>query len=243
MKPIVVIPARLDSQRLPRKPLADIAGKPMIVRVMERAQAAAIGPVFVACCGSKIADAVTAAGGKAVITDPDLPSGTDRVYDALQQIDPEERYDCVVNLQGDLPTIAPHAIQCVLDPLKNPAVDMATLGVPYEDPEDLDSPHKVKIALSLSSETIGRALYFSRAPLPYQAVAYFYHIGVYAFRRPALRAFVQATPSPLEKCEGLEQLRALELGLRIDVALVRDMPQSVDIYNDLEVVKAFYAAQ
>lgn len=243
MNPIILIPARLDSQRLPRKSLADIAGKPMVVHVMERARAAAIGPVFVACCGSEIADCVTAAGGQAIITDPTLPSGTDRIYAALQQIDPKEKYDCIINLQGDLPTISPLAIRRVLDPLQDSSVDIATLGVPYEDPEDLTSPHKVKMALTLSSENIGRVHYFSRSPLPYQAITYYFHIGIYAYRRQALKDFVKAPPSLLERCESLEQLRALEMGQRIGVALVDEMPQSVDIYNDLEVVKEFFATQ
>jgi 3-deoxy-manno-octulosonate cytidylyltransferase (CMP-KDO synthetase) len=238
LRPIIVIPARMAATRLPGKPLADIAGKPMIVHVLERASEAALGPVVVACGDADIAAAVDAAGGRAVMTDPDLPSGSDRVLAAVERIDPDGAHDVVINLQGDLPAIAPAAIAAVLDPLGEPAVDIATLVAPIGDPAERDDPNVVKAALDFGGPDqrqgrTARALYFSRAAVPSGEGPLYHHIGIYAFRRAALKRFVALPPSGLEKRERLEQLRALEAGMRIDAALIDDVPLGVDTEADL----------
>jgi 3-deoxy-manno-octulosonate cytidylyltransferase (CMP-KDO synthetase) len=239
VKPIIVIPARLASTRLPDKPLADIAGLPMIVHVLRRAEAAKVGPALVACGDQAIADAVTEAGGTAVMTDPDLPSGSDRVYAALEAFDPSAEYDVVVNLQGDLPTIDPVVIDTVLMPLSEPAVDIATLVTKISDEAERHDPNAVKAVVGLAdNETVGRALYFSRATVPTGEGAHYHHIGIYAYRRAALQRFVELPESVLEKREKLEQLRALEAGMRIDVALVDTVPDGVDTLADLERARA-----
>lgn len=243
LRPIVVIPARMAATRLPGKPLADIAGKPMIVHVLERAVEAALGPVVVACGDAGIAQAVEAAGGRAVMTDPDLPSGSDRALAAVEEIDAANAHDVVVNLQGDLPAIAPTAIAAVLGPLADPAVDIATLVAPIGDPSERDDPNVVKAALDFGTadqaqRRIARALYFSRAAVPAGEGPLYHHIGIYAFRRAALKRFVALPPSGLEKRERLEQLRALEAGMRIDAALIEDVPLGVDTQADLEVARA-----
>ncbi|MGB0575075.1 MAG: 3-deoxy-manno-octulosonate cytidylyltransferase [Alphaproteobacteria bacterium] len=235
MKPIIVIPARLASTRLPDKPLADIAGLPMIVHVLRRAEAAKVGPVLVACGDQKIVDTVMAAGGRAVMTDPELPSGSDRVYAALESFDPAAEFDVVVNLQGDLPTIDPTVIDAVLKPLGDSSVDVATLVTEISDEAERYDPNAVKAVVGLAKgETVGQALYFSRATVPTGAGAHYHHIGIYAFRREALRRFVDLPESVLEKREKLEQLRALEAGMRVDVALVDTIPDGVDTPADLE---------
>ncbi|MDH3234586.1 MAG: 3-deoxy-manno-octulosonate cytidylyltransferase [Alphaproteobacteria bacterium] len=233
LQPIVVIPARMAATRLPGKPLADIAGKPMIVHVLDRANAAKLGPVVVACPDPEIAAAVEAAGGRAVMTKPNHPSGSDRVLEAVESVDPAGAHDVVVNLQGDLPTIAPAAIAAVLDPLADPAVDIATLVVRITDPAERDDPNVVKAVLEFGQERIARALYFSRSPVPAGEGPLYHHIGIYAFRRSALVRFVALPPSGLERRERLEQLRALEAGMRIDAALIDDVPLGVDTEADL----------
>lgn len=234
MKTAIFIPARMASTRLPNKPLADIAGLPMIVHVWKRAIEAKSGDVFVACDHALIAEAIRDHGGKAILTDPNLPKGTDRVWAALQQID-YRSYQCVVNVQGDLPTLEPHLIKEALEPLLNPKVDIATLATVISDPEDVKNPNVVKIALSLlQGETTGRALYFSRAAIPSGDGDLYHHIGLYAFRPSTLERFVKLAVSPLEKRESLEQLRALEAGMRIDVKLVDSLPLGVDTPADLE---------
>jgi 3-deoxy-manno-octulosonate cytidylyltransferase (CMP-KDO synthetase) len=243
MHPIVLIPARLGSTRLPNKPLADINGRPMIVHVLERALAARLGPVVVAAAEPAIAEAVTAAGGRAVLTDPALPSGSDRIWAALQQIDAEGRHDVVVNVQGDLPIIPPDDIHAALRPLADPAVDIGTRAAMIQRIEERRSPNVTKVAAALSPERpVARALYFSRAPIPWAGaeddLPLFHHIGLYAFRRQALARFVALPPSPLEKREKLEQLRALEAGMRIDVALVDSVPLGVDTPGDLARARA-----
>jgi 3-deoxy-manno-octulosonate cytidylyltransferase (CMP-KDO synthetase) len=243
MRPIVLIPARLGSTRLPNKPLADINGKPMIVRVLERALAADLGPVVVAVAEPSIAEAVAAAGGRAVLTDPDLPSGSDRIWAALNQVDPEARHDVVVNVQGDLPIIPPADIHAALRPLAHPEVHIGTLAATIHRIEERRSPNVTKVAAALSPERpIARALYFSRAPIPWAGPEdewpLFHHIGLYAYRRTALARFVELPPSPLEKREKLEQLRALEDGMRIDVALVDSVPLGVDTPGDLARARA-----
>jgi 3-deoxy-manno-octulosonate cytidylyltransferase (CMP-KDO synthetase) len=234
LRPIVLIPARLAATRLPRKPLADINGQPMIVHVLRRAEAAGIGPVVVACADVEIKEAVEQAGGTAVLTRPDHPTGSDRINEALGLIDPAGRHDVVVNLQGDLPSIDPATIRAVLWPLADPAVDIATLAYAIRDAAELDNPNVVKIATSFApGQRVARALYFSRLPVPYGAGEHYHHPGIYAYRRAALERYVALPPAALERRESLEQLRALEAGMRIDVALVDTLPFGVDTPADL----------
>jgi 3-deoxy-manno-octulosonate cytidylyltransferase (CMP-KDO synthetase) len=246
MTPLVVIPARMASTRLPGKPLADIHGVPMIVHVWRRAIEADVGPVVVAAAEPAIAEAIHRAGGEALVTDPDLPSGSDRVHRAVEQLDPDHRHDVVVNLQGDLPTLEPEAIRAALAPLADEAVDIGTLAVRIADPAERDRPDVTKAVLCMADDapvgSIARALYFSRAAVPWGAGANYHHIGIYAFRRRALVRFVSLEPSPLELREKLEQLRALEDGMRIDVALVDTFPLGVDTPADLERARSLLAA-
>lgn len=240
-KSIIVIPARLASTRLPNKPLAQIQGKPMIVRVMEQAMKADLGPVIVACCGSEIASIVRQAGGIAIETDPYLPSGSDRIIEALRHYDPEGEYETVVNLQGDLPTIAPDLIRAALIPLQDPQADIGTLCCEIRDEFEANNPNVVKIATSRwvnkGQAVVARAVYFSRLPVPANARIHYHHIGIYAYRRQILERFVALPPSHLEVTEKLEQLRALEAGMRLDVTLTHSMPMSVDTPEDLEKVR------
>ena len=234
-RPIVVIPARMAASRLPGKPLAEIAGAPMVVHVLRRAEAADVGPVIVACGEAEIAEAVTAAGGRAVMTDPDLPSGSDRVHAALAEIDPAGDHDVAINLQGDLPAIDPAIIAAVLRPLEDPETDIATLVVATADEDERRNPNVVKAAVAFApGATVGPALYFSRAAMPAGDGPLYHHIGIYAFRRPALERFVSLPPGILEQRERLEQLRALENGMRIGAALVDGVPFGVDTPEDLK---------
>jgi len=251
LNPIIIIPARMESQRLPDKPMADIGGKPMIVHVMERANDAAIGPVVVAAGDPAIADAVRAAAGRAVLTRPDHASGSDRVFEAFEAIEAsgasealessaggEGDYDAVINLQGDLPTIEAGTIRAVLEPLADPRVDLATLVAEITDDGERTDPNVVKAAMSFpSGGTIGRALYFSRATVPAGPGPHYHHIGIYAFRPATLRRFVGLPPGKLEGIERLEQLRALENGMRIDAARVDRVPVGVDTPADLEAAR------
>jgi 3-deoxy-manno-octulosonate cytidylyltransferase (CMP-KDO synthetase) len=233
MKPVVIIPARMASSRLPGKPLADIGGVPMIVRVWTRAMQAGIGPVVVAAAEDEIADAVERAGGHAVLTHPDLPSGSDRIFAALKLVDPSGRYDTVINCQGDLPALDPAQLQAAAAAL--PGHDIATLAAPIADEADRANPAVVKAVVAWESdEKKGRALYFSRATVPAGPGDHFYHVGLYAYTRVALERFVALPPSPLEQREKLEQLRALEAGMSIAVARVDAAPLSVDTPEDLE---------
>ncbi|HEY3848975.1 MAG TPA: 3-deoxy-manno-octulosonate cytidylyltransferase [Acetobacteraceae bacterium] len=235
MNPIVVIPSRMASTRLPGKPLADIHGKPMIVHVLDRGREADIGPVAVACGDPEIAAAVRASGGTAVMTDPTLPRGSDRVHAALAQLDPHGRHDVVVNLQGDLPTIPPVYLRTVLTPLADPAFDIATLVAPIVSDEEADLPSVVKVACAFDrGRAVSPALYFSRVPIPSGDGPRWHHIGIYAFRRAALAHFVALPEAPLERRESLEQLRALEAGMRIACARVEFAPFGVDTQEDLE---------
>ena len=243
MSAIVVIPARMASTRLPGKPLADIAGAPMIVRVWQQAMAANIGPVVVAAAEHEIAQAIEAAGGRAVMTDPDLPSGTDRIYRAVERVDPEWKHDIVVNLQGDLPAIEPEDIRAVANVLEATGADIATLAAEIDNDEDRDNPSVVKPVVAWDvTERRGRALYFTRARAPSGEGPLFHHVGIYAFKRQALAHFVKLPPSVLEKREKLEQLRALEAGMQIAVALVDSVPLSVDTPADLEKARTVIAA-
>jgi 3-deoxy-manno-octulosonate cytidylyltransferase (CMP-KDO synthetase) len=233
MNPILLIPARMASSRLPGKPMADIAGRPMIVRVWEQAVAANLGPVVVAAAELEIVQAVTAAGGQAILTDPRLPSGSDRIFAALRQFDAEARHDVVVNLQGDLPALEPADIRAVVAAL--PGSDIATLAAEITDPAERDNPSVVKAVVAWGSDgKKGQALYFARSPVPSGDGPLFHHVGIYAFTRAALARFVALPPSPLEKREKLEQLRALEAHMTIAVARVDRVPLSVDTPADLE---------
>jgi 3-deoxy-manno-octulosonate cytidylyltransferase (CMP-KDO synthetase) len=240
--PIVVIPARLSSTRLPDKPLADINGAPMIVQVWRRATEAGIGPVVVAAAERAIADAVEKAGGTAVLTDPDLPSGSDRIHQALERFDPAQSHDAVVNIQGDLPTIEPVPIRAALDLLSDPEVDIGTLAAEITRDEERDNPNVVKAVFPCApGARRGRALYFTRATAPSGEGPLYHHIGLYTYRRAALARFVALPPGILERRERLEQLRALEAGMRIDVALVDTVPLGVDTPADLDRARALLA--
>ena len=239
-KPIIIIPARLKATRLPDKPLADILGKPMIVWVMERALAANLGPVVIACAEAEIKNAVEKAGGRAVLTDPDHPSGSDRIFEALNKVDPNGEYDTVINVQGDLPTIDPAIIKAALKPLiDNPATDIATLIAEIKLEEEKTNPKVVKAIVGLQpGQLIAPALYFTRATAPTGDGPLYHHIGLYAYRRAALARFIELPQGVLEKRERLEQLRALENGMRIDAHLVDTVPLGVDTMDDLNRARA-----
>jgi len=242
--PIILIPARMASTRLPGKPLADILGLPMIVQVLRRAQEAQIGPVAIACAEPEIAAAVEAAGGRAVLTRPDHPSGSDRIFEALQQLDPQGQYDAIINVQGDLPSVEPATIAAVFALLKNPDVDIATAVAPIDNEHDKNNPAVVKAALEVKpGARAGRALYFSRTTMPSGEGVLWHHIGLYGYRRDALERFVKLPPAEIEKREKLEQLRALADGMRVDAALVDEVPLGVDTPDDLEKARRLLAAR
>jgi len=230
---LVVIPARMASARLPGKPLADIGGVPMIVHVWRRAVEAGIGPVLVATDSCDILTAIEAVGGRAVLTRADHPSGSDRIFEAVGAADPEERFSTVVNVQGDLPTLDPAAIRASVAPLADAAVDIATLAAVITREEERTDPNVVKAVGTEIAPGRLRALYFTRATAPWGEGPLHHHIGLYAYRRAALARFVGLPPSPLERRERLEQLRALEAGMRIDVAVVDTVPLGVDTPDDL----------
>jgi 3-deoxy-manno-octulosonate cytidylyltransferase (CMP-KDO synthetase) len=235
MNPIVLIPARMAATRLPGKPLADIGGVPMIVRVLRQAVAADVGPVAVAAGDPEIVEAVASAGGLAVLTDPDLPSGSDRILAALQTLDPDRRHDMVINLQGDMPFVAPQIVRATAQLLDDqPTCDIATVVTPEASPDDRDNPDVVKAVVAAT----GRALYFTRSTL-YGEGPILRHVGIYGYRRAALEAFNAAPPSSLERREKLEQLRAMELGLSIWTAHAADAPISVDSPADLERARRY----
>jgi len=235
---LILIPARMAATRLPGKPLADIGGLPMIVHVLRRAEAAAIGPVVVATDSLAIEAAVQQAGGRAVMTRADHASGSDRVFEALGQVDPAGRAAIVVNVQGDLPTLAPSDIKAAAALLADPAVDIGTVAAEIARAEERDDPSVVKVVGSPVGPARLRALYFTRATAPHGEGPLYHHIGLYAYRRRALERFVALAPSPLEKREKLEQLRALEAGMRIDVAIVGSAPLGVDTPEDLARARA-----
>jgi 3-deoxy-manno-octulosonate cytidylyltransferase (CMP-KDO synthetase) len=240
MTPIIIIPARMSATRLPGKPLADIEGLPMVVRVLNQARAAGIGPVAVAAGDAEIVAAVEAAGGRAVLTDPDLPSGSDRILAALAQLDPAGAHDVVINLQGDMPFVAPSVVRAGADLLAaHPDCDIATVVEREASPEVRTNPDMVKAVLAMQPDgRSGRALYFTRSTL-YGDGPVWHHHGVYAYRRAALERFNAAPPSPLELREKLEQLRALEMGMTIWAAVIDEAPISVDNPGDLERARAF----
>lgn len=239
LNPIVLIPARLAATRLPGKPLLPIAGVPMIVQVWRRAREADVGPVVVATDDPRIAEAVEAEGGRAALTRADHPSGTDRIHEALELVDPDGRHDAVINLQGDLPTVDPAAVAAALVPLADPDVALATLAAVIRRDEERADPNVVKLVGTEVAPGRLRALYFTRATAPWGAGPLHHHIGLYAFRRAALRRFVELPPSRLERREKLEQLRALEAGMRIDATLVDTVPLGVDNPAELARARAF----
>lgn len=246
MQPLIVIPARMASSRLPGKPLADIGGKPMIVRVCERAREADIGPVLVAAAEAEIADAVRKESFEAVLTDPELPSGSDRVHAAAGAYDSAGVYDIIINFQGDMPTLPAAALKAALRPLTaDPLCDLATLVCEITDPGERTDPNVVKVVMTgRSGDDIRRALYFTRAEAPAGDGPLWHHVGVYAWRRAALRDFVRASPTELEQRERLEQLRALELGMRIDCAVISGPPPNgVDTPEDLAAARVILAGE
>lgn len=235
MKAVIIIPSRLASQRLAQKPLASINGKPMVLWVYEQAVASKIGSVVVACCSEEIAKIIKNAGGKAVLTNPDLPSGTDRVWAAYESLG--ESFDAIINLQGDLPIIAPSSLKDVLDPLAH-GYSMGTIACPITNEEEITNPNVVKIALGDSQNSgVAPGVYFSRQAIPHNAPIYYHHIGVYSYTPETLKKFVSLQPTTLEKTERLEQLRILENGVPIGVKLVDKIPTSVDTLEDLERVR------
>lgn len=240
MNPIVLIPARMAATRLPGKPLADIGGVPMIVRVLRQAEAAGVGPVAVAAGEAEIVAAVEAAGGRAVLTDPDLPSGSDRILAALDRIDPGGAHDVVINLQGDIPFLAPQVVTAVVKLLADrPACDISTVMVAEADAAERTNPDIPKVVAAMQPDgRSARALYFTRSVLYGDGPVWLHH-GIYGFRRDALRRFTAARPSPLELRERLEQLRALELGMSIWAAVIDEAPISVDNPSDLERARAY----
>lgn len=246
MRAVILIPARLQATRLPGKPLADIAGEPMILHVWRRAVEAEVGRVIVATDTEEIAQCIRRAGGEAVMTMPDHASGSDRIFEAISKADPEGDTDVVINLQGDLPTLEPRLVKECLAPLQRQRVDIATIAAEIIVEEEKLSPDVVKVVgtpLATANGKILRALYFTRATAPHGPGPLYHHIGIYAYRRSALERFVSLPSSPLEKRERLEQLRALENGMRIDVAIVDTIPLGVDTPADLERARQIIAAR
>ena len=243
MKPIILIPARMAATRLPGKPLADIEGTPMIVRVLRQAQRAGIGPVAVAAGDAEIVEAVQAAGGTAVLTDPDLPSGSDRIVAALNALDPDGRHDVIINLQGDIPFLDPAVVKAAAQLLADqPSCDISTVMVAEADVAERTNPDIPKVVAAMAPDgRSARALYFTRSVLYGDAPVWLHH-GVYGYRRESLLRFCAAPPSPLEVRERLEQLRALELGMSIWAAVIDEAPISVDNPADLERARAFAQA-
>ncbi|MFF2322670.1 3-deoxy-manno-octulosonate cytidylyltransferase [Agrobacterium sp. NPDC058088] len=242
-KAVVLIPARMASTRLPGKPLADIGGKPMIVQVALRAREAGAERIVVAVDDEQVFSAVQNAGFDVMMTRDDHQSGSDRIFEALQKADPYGKAEYVINVQGDLPTIEAETIRASLRPLENAAVDIATLTVEITAEEEKTNPNVVKVVGSPLSDTRLRALYFTRTTAPYGDGPLYHHIGLYTYRRAALETFVSLPPSPLEKRERLEQLRALEAGMRIDAEIVRSVPLGVDTPHDLEKARKILASR
>jgi 3-deoxy-manno-octulosonate cytidylyltransferase (CMP-KDO synthetase) len=237
--PIIMIPARLAATRLPGKPLADIGGMPMIVHVWRRAIAAEIGPVVVACGDRAIAEAVVSAGGRAVMTDPNQPTGSDRIHEAIMRIDPEREHDAVINVQGDLPLLDPAAVRVAVGGLADPEIDIATLAAVIEDSAALEDPSVNKVVAGFADPSRpAPALYFSKAAVPWGPGPHYEHIGLYAYRRPALERFVTLPRGVLERRERLEQLRALEAGMRISVSLISAARLGVQVDTPADLARA-----
>ncbi len=242
-KVLVIIPVRLASTRLPNKPLADILGKTMIQRVYEQAVKSGIGEVVIACDGEEIAREVKEFGGKFIITDPDLPSGTDRIYAAFKALQNND-FEVIVNLQGDLPNIDPQVIRAAAEAALEHDCDFATVASKIKNKSEITNPNVVKIAIAFTEKKLGRALYFSRSAIPYskdESADFYHHIGIYAYKKNALEKFIKLSPSILERRESLEQLRALENNMKILVKIVEAHPLSVDTKEDLEIVTKIIA--
>lgn len=238
--PIIIIPARMASTRLPGKPLAMVGDRPMIAQMLRIAQESGIGPVVVACDGPEIAEIIKSFGGTAILTDPNLPSGSDRIHAALQSLDPKGRHDIIINLQGDMPTLNPGVIAHILSVL-TPAADIATLAALITEDHEKTDPAVVKPIIAFGKNTAqGRALYFTRATAPSGDGPLYHHIGLYAYRRAALEKFVSLPPSPLEQREKLEQLRAIENGMHIEIGIVDTVPLGVDTPETLEQARNYY---
>ncbi|KQO77094.1 3-deoxy-manno-octulosonate cytidylyltransferase [Rhizobium sp. Leaf262] len=242
-KAVVLIPARMASTRLPGKPLADICGQPMIVQVAMRAREAGAERIVVAVDDQRVFDAVKNAGFDVTMTRDDHQSGSDRIYEALQKADPAGNAEFVINVQGDLPTIEPDTIRASLRPMENAQTDIATLTVEITDEDEKTNPSIVKIVGSPISEKRLRALYFTRATAPYGKGPLYHHIGLYTYRRAALEKFVSLKPSTLELRESLEQLRALEAGMRIDAEIVNSIPLGVDTQAQLDKAREILAGR
>ena len=237
--PILIIPSRLASTRLPGKPLADIAGEPMVVHVWRRAVAAGVGPVVVACADREIAAAIAAVGGRAVLTDPRHPSGSDRIHEALTRLDPGRAHDAVINVQGDLPLFDPAVVRVALAGLADPAIDIATLAAPITDAAALRDESVNKVAAGFADPARpARALYFSKAAIPWGEGPHYEHIGLYAYRREALDRFVALPQGVLERRERLEQLRALEAGMTISVSLIAPDRLGVQVDTPADLARA-----
>ena len=244
LNPVILIPARMQAQRFPGKPLADISGKPMILHVLEQAKKTGIQDIFVAAGDEEIKTVVENAGFSCVLTDPNHPSGSDRIYEALTTIDPNNHHKIIINLQGDLPVFNPQILIDLLKAFQNPHVDVATPVILFGKNEDPKDPNRVKAAVSWrTNQKYGRALYFSRGLIPYNSKDYYHHIGIYAYRRQVLEKFISLPVGYLEKQEGLEQLRALEAGMWIEAVQIQDALFSVDILEDLEVVQRYLTHQ
>lgn len=231
---VVIIPARLASTRLPNKPLLDIVGKPMIIRIAEQAQRSQVGEVVIACGDQEIFDLVEKYNLKAIMTDPNLPSGSDRVYAAYKHLDLKHKY--IINLQGDLPTVSPELISKISSDLISSDADIATAAAKIKDEKEKADPNVVKAVIGFND----KALYFTRSACPWGEGEMFHHIGIYGYKKDALEKFIKFPPSPLEKRERLEQLRALENGLTINVSITDNIPLGVDTPEDLEVVRRLF---
>lgn len=237
MTPIIMIPARLKSSRLPNKILEDIHGKPMIAHVVEAALKSKVGPVCVACAEPEVKEIAESLGCQAILTDPSHPSGSDRVFEALTKLDPEKKYDFVINLQCDLPNFKPEILQDLLKPFEiNPDYDITTLCYEIDEEEEVEDPNVVKVIPGGLKNHMGEGLYFTRAT-PYGEGAFYHHVGIYGYKRAALERFVSLDPSPLEKRERLEQLRAIEHDMRMGIAVIDSQPMGVDTLEDLEKIK------
>lgn len=242
LNPIILIPARMKAYRFPGKPLADISGKPMILRVLEQAKKTGISNICVAAGDMEIKEVIEEAGFSCILTDPDHPSGSDRIFEAIQKIDPKGHHEIILNLQGDLPVINPQILLDLVSILQNPDVDIATPVTPFGKHEDPKDPNRVKAAISWNKDRKqGRAIYFSRGLIPYNTEEYYHHIGIYAYRRSTLEKFISLPVGVLEKQEGLEQLRALEAGMWIEAVAVKEAPLSVDTKEDLLAVERYLA--
>ncbi len=241
---MIIIPARLDSKRFFKKIIADIGGKTMLEHSIDRALETGIKDIFVAYCSPEVEGVIEGSGVKGVLTDKNLPSGTDRVFAAFQTLDNSQDFDIIVNLQSDMPFVNPKVINQVIEVLKNDQeVDLATAAAVITDEKDIPNPHVAKIALAKRGKSYGHGLYFSRSSIPHDDDVYYHHFGLYAYRKEALQKFVNSKPSHLEKVERLEQLRALENGMKIGVAIVEEVPISVDIPEDLEKARKYYATK